>query len=104
MNAQDSERDRTGYVAEFLRVAWGGLNHVFTVPPSRVESFGVDGGDTVHATVVVSYRGRRFGYRRQIWPSGHPPLLQAQLYTTFLEERLNTRPAPAPDASEPIEL
>ncbi|THV42154.1 hypothetical protein [Glycomyces buryatensis] len=88
---QHDPEGRIRYIAEFLPAVWGGVNTMFT--PSHAyqfESFGVDGGDIVHATAVVNYRGRRCSYRRQIWPPQHPALLAAQLYTTFLEERLNS--------------
>lgn len=81
---------RIRYIAEFLPVAWAGVNTMFTRPACQVESFDVDGGDIVRVMTVVTYRGQRCSYRRQIWPSQHPARLAAQLYTTFLEERLNT--------------
>lgn len=83
--------ERVLYVAEFLRAAWGGVNSMFTQPPCQVESFGVDGHATVHATTVGQYLGKRWRFRRQIWPPAHPAMLTAQLYTTSLEERLNTK-------------
>jgi hypothetical protein len=83
--------ERVRYLAEFLRPAWGGVNTMFTDPQCRIESFTVDGEDVAYAETVGQYRGRRWRFRRQIWPSSHPPLLAAQLYTTSLEERLNTR-------------
>jgi hypothetical protein len=89
--------ERVRYVAAFLRAAWGGVNTMFTDPSCRIESFTVDGDDVVHAETVGQYRRRRWRFRRQVWPSSHPPLLAAQLYTTSLEERLNTRPLPPGD-------
>jgi hypothetical protein len=67
---------------------------MFTQPPCVIESFSADGTNTVHATTVGTYQGQRWRFRRQVWPSSHPALLAAQLYTTSLEERLNTRRLP----------
>jgi hypothetical protein len=83
--------ERVRYLAEFLAPAWGGVNTMFTNPPCRIESFTVDGDEDVYVETVGQYRGQRWRFRRQVWPLAHPPLLAAQLYTTSLEERLNTR-------------
>jgi hypothetical protein len=87
--------ERVLYLADFLRPAWGGVNTMFTDPPCRIESFTVDGDDPVYVETVGQYRGRWWRFRRQVWPSPHPPLLAAQLYTTSIEERLNTKRLPA---------
>ncbi|MCD0446997.1 hypothetical protein LO763_25600 [Glycomyces sp. A-F 0318] len=89
--ANEPEQDeRVRYVAAFLSAAWGGVNAMFTQPRCRIKSFGVDGEAAVHATTVGRHRGRQWRFRRQIWPPAHPAMLAAQLYTTSLEERLNT--------------
>ncbi|MCD0445831.1 hypothetical protein LO763_19670 [Glycomyces sp. A-F 0318] len=102
--ADGTDRDeRIRYIAAFLPAAWGGINAMFTHPPCDIESFGVDGDDTVHATTVGQYQERRWRFRRQIWPPAHPAMLAAQLYTTSLEERLNMRKLP-PGSGDVIDL
>jgi hypothetical protein len=102
---QVSDTDgRLRYVAAFLPIAWAGVNTMFTQPACQVESFGVDGDDTVHATTVVHYRGQRCTYRRQIWPPAHPAQLAAQMYTTFLEEILHTNPDLHTGRTEAVQL
>jgi hypothetical protein len=88
----DDQRDQ--YVREFTRLAEIELADLLTRYGGRLERFGVDGDDTVHAEAVVSFRGHRFRYRRLIWPPDHPLPLKVSLYVTFLQERLLTRPAP----------
>ena len=83
--------ERVAYVGAFLRAAWGGVSMMFTQPPCAIESFSADGTDTVHVTTVGQYLGQRWRFRRQIWPPAHPAMLAAPLYTTSLEERLNTK-------------
>ncbi|MDO0913064.1 hypothetical protein QQM39_20070 [Streptomyces sp. DT2A-34] len=48
----------------------------------------------VAATAVVLFRGRRYVFRRGIWPPSHPATTQAAIYATVLEERLLTRVHP----------
>jgi hypothetical protein len=47
-------------------------------------------GETVDAQVNGQFRGRRFEYRRRIWPAQHSGAMQAGLFVTFLEEALLT--------------
>lgn len=92
---------RIRHIAAFLPVAWAGVASMLTRSECKVESFGVEGdGDVVHATTIVDYEGCRWRFRRQVWPSSHPAKLTAQLYTTSLEERLNTRPGVRPAEGE----
>ncbi|MDA1364427.1 hypothetical protein [Glycomyces algeriensis] len=55
-------------------------------------------------TTVVELEGGRWRFRRQVWPASHPAKLAAQLYTTSLEERLNTRTGTRPAAGETADL
>jgi hypothetical protein len=87
--------ERTSYVEEFLRLArasirdglgaWGG-----ELERLHVDSTGLGGSRITHVTAFVRFRGRRFAFRRRVWPPNHPVKLTVTLYATSLEERLLT--------------
>jgi hypothetical protein len=106
MSDQTAERD--AYVAAFLLAArptvagdlagWAG-----TLEALEVEYEQSADDRAAYATATVRFRGRRYRYRRRIWPADHPAGFKAGLYATFLTERLLTRPPPAAsDAEAPI--
>lgn len=114
MTGQDgAEQDRAEYVRRFVLLARTEVADLLTRYGGRLDDFGVDGlgsdglgsaGDTtVHAEAVLTFRGRRFRYRRRVWPNDHPFPLSVSLYVTHLQERLLTRTPPT-DAAEPVTL
>ncbi|MBQ0985975.1 hypothetical protein KBZ10_15900 [Streptomyces sp. F63] len=105
------------YAEAFLRAAAPALESFPVCRGARLESLDIeylteDGDEegvirAVCAVAAVTFRGRRFSYRRGIWPPAHPAPTSAVIYATVLEERLLTGPRPplAPggtdDATEP---
>jgi hypothetical protein len=71
-----------------------------------MESFGMDADHSgVHAEVLVEFRGRRYVYRRSIWPAGISAGSQAAVFATMLEEALHSHHVPADhDPTKPIRL
>lgn len=83
---------RQAFLAQFLNKARGELDFLVQRRGGHIDRFGVDEGSAVHAQTIITFHGRRYRYRRQVWPSPHPAGLQADLYATYLEERLLTAP------------
>ncbi|WP_030542943.1 hypothetical protein [Streptomyces albus] len=92
------------YAEAFLRAARPALETFLVCRGARLESLDIeylteDGDEenavrAVCAVAAVTFRGRRFSYRRGIWPPAHPAPTTAAIYATVLEERLLTRPRP----------
>jgi hypothetical protein len=91
--------DRDEYLAAFMRSArpaaagdladWAG-----TLESLDLEYETLAEASHVYAVATAWFRGRRYRYRRRIWPADHPAPLKAALYATTLTERLLTTPPP----------
>jgi hypothetical protein len=91
--------DRAGYVAAFLAAAYPAIVGDLADWAATLEALEIEHAPgRVYATATVGFRGRRYRYRRGVWPPGHPPGLKAGLYATMLTERLLTH---QPTATEP---
>ncbi|MFL6142829.1 MAG: hypothetical protein ACJ72N_13315 [Labedaea sp.] len=88
---------RDSYVRTFLQAARPVIVDDLARWAASLETLDIDyATDTpAYATATVRFRGRRFTYRQQIWPTDHPAALRAALYSTTLTERLLTKPPPA---------
>jgi hypothetical protein len=97
--------DRAGYVAAFLAVAHPAVVGDLADWAATLESLEIEhAADRAYATATVGFRGRRYRYRRAIWPPDHPPDLKAGLYATTLTERLLTRRPDEADADAVTDL
>jgi hypothetical protein len=99
------------YTDVFLRSALRAVQDLCERRGSELESLtceavpGAAGDAVVAATTVVIYHGRRYIFRRGIWPPSHPAATRAAIYASVLEERLMTRVVPqVGDDSSPVGL
>jgi hypothetical protein len=96
--------DRTGYLRQFADAAARELADLAARRAVQIARPRLSGDGAVHAETMVTFRGRRFSYRRKVWPSEHCAAFQAGLYATFLEEKLLTTPLPADGTGDVIPL
>lgn len=84
--------ERDAYLDAFLQAARTAVPSDLAQWQGVLETLDVDTVSDVeaHATATVRFRGRRYQYRRRVWPADHPPRVRAGLFATILVERLLT--------------
>lgn len=101
---------RDEYVRQFARLARAGLAQLLAdprlprLPGGRLEDFRLSGDTSVAAEATIAYRGRRFRYRRHIWPPDFPLEIKVALYVTHLQEMLLTGRYPGETGQDPTTL
>ena len=84
---------RDAYVDAFLQAARTAVTGDLAPWQGTLETLDVDtDSEDAYATATVLFRGRRYRYRRRIWPADHPARVRAGLFATILVERLLTTP------------